>query len=191
MRTKIMLFPGLFLMICVFTTQILFAQEYLQLNIPEENEFLSPVAESGSIHNSDDDTLIVNGILYYKKGLGLKSPEIAFLLALFPGTLFRGSGHFYAGKKREAAILFGLSIAGMGGWWWSASAGLGSEESAIIPFIMSAALFFGTWGLDLIMAPTICYKENRRIIKDLSFSPFFKRDEFDHSRLGLQLTLQF
>jgi len=48
------------------------------------------------------------------KPANLKSPTTALVIALVPGSVVHGAGHFYAGKTGTALGLFGAEIIGAG-----------------------------------------------------------------------------
>lgn len=135
----------------------------------------------------DTDTIMINGHVYFKKGLGLKAPEAAFFLAIIPGVLFHGMGHLYAGKPKDALVIFGISagsVLGMVASYGTIYTGAGGI------YFLFIGLFFATWAYDIIVSPIICIKENRSIMDDLTFYPYMDKDRFGN-QLGFRLSYHF
>ncbi len=99
--------------------------------------------------------------------LRLKSPETALLIAVVPGFVFHGSGHFYARKSLTGLALFATEYIGFilylrGSNFMGGSGGDHDTEQA--EYISGIALFFGSWAYDLIGAPLAVNKENERLL---------------------------
>jgi hypothetical protein len=101
--------------------------------------------------------------------VGLRSPNKALLIAVFPGFIAHGSGHFYARKSLTGLALFTAEAAGLILWlrgsnFMGGSSGGPDTEQA--EFITGMALFFGSWAYDLIGAPLAVNKENEKLMKE-------------------------
>lgn len=99
--------------------------------------------------------------------LRLKRPNTALLIAVVPGFLFHGSGHFYARKSLTGLALFATESVGLILWlrgsnFMGGSSGGPDTEQA--EFITGMALFFGSWAYDLIGAPLAVNKENEKLL---------------------------
>ena len=51
-------------------------------------------------------------------------------------------------------------------------------------------LLWGTWAYEVIAAPILCIRHNKRIKESLSFKPYFARNQWG-SRIGIQLCCEF
>ncbi len=94
----------------------------------------------------------------------LKSPTLAFVIATVPGFAVHGAGHFYAGKKRDAVLLFagelasfGLLYAGAGGLVASS----GESDKATTLYFLGFSLFITTWIYDLFGALAAAKEYNK------------------------------
>ncbi len=131
-----------------------------------------------------------------------KSPWVALGLALIPGFIIHGIGHFYAGKPLVGSVLLICGIIGTGliivGFIIIAVSGgiltpsiiltvftgtpIGISESvagirtAIGLLQIGGILFFGSWAVDIVGAPISCILRNRKIEHEISSTttiPFF------------------
>ena len=99
--------------------------------------------------------------------LRLKNPNTALLIAVVPGFVFHGSGHFYARKSLTGLALFATEAVGLmvwrrgGNFLGSSGGGTDAEQ---VQFIIGMALFFGSWAYDLIGAPLAVNKENEKLL---------------------------
>lgn len=101
--------------------------------------------------------------------LRLKNPNTALLIAVFPGFVFHGSGHFYARKSLTGLALFATESFGLILWLRGLNPfGESSNYSAAdqAEFITGMALFFGSWAYDLIGAPLAVNNENEKIMSE-------------------------
>jgi hypothetical protein len=99
--------------------------------------------------------------------LRLKNPNTALLIAVIPGFVFHGSGHFYARKSLTGLALLATESVGLmvwrrgGNFLGSSGGGTDAEQ---VQFIIGMALFFGSWAYDLIGAPLAVNNENERLL---------------------------
>ncbi len=99
--------------------------------------------------------------------LELRNPNVALLIAVFPGFVFHGSGHFYARKSLTGLALLATESVGLmvwrrgGNFLGSSGGGTDAEQ---VQFIIGMALFFGSWAYDLIGAPLAVNNENERLL---------------------------
>lgn len=101
--------------------------------------------------------------------LELRNPNVALLIAVVPGFVFHGSGHFYARKSLTGLALFSTESLGLILWLRGLNPfGESSNYSAAdqTEFITGMALFFGSWAYDLIGAPLAVNKENEKLMKE-------------------------
>lgn len=103
--------------------------------------------------------------------LRLKNPDIALLIAILPGSVVHGAGHFYAGKPLTGVALLGLEIIGTGLVFFGAVEGLGeameggSKGNPEGTILIGFSLFLFSWIYDIIGAPLTIAKENERILQ--------------------------
>jgi hypothetical protein len=101
----------------------------------------------------------------------LKSPTTALVIALVPGSVVHGAGHFYAGKTGTALGLFGAEIVGTGLIYavvigrifegMEGSEKRGGEDAALI---IGLGLFAGSWVYDVVASPLVVKKQNDEIL---------------------------
>lgn len=108
----------------------------------------------------------------------LKSPEVALLLAVFPGFIVHGAGHLYAKKPLTSVLLFGMGTIG-GVMVISGSIRLGfakgfsksgNETASAIVLVSGGILFFGSWIYDIVRAPKIIEEHNERLLYKAKFN---------------------
>lgn len=126
--------------------------------------------------SSASDT--INKKVNEPKPVKLKSPTTALVIALVPGSVVHGAGHFYAGKTGTAFGLFGAEIIGAGliyaGVLGSIFEGMegsekrGGEDAALI---IGLGLFAGSWVYDVIASPLVVKNQNDKILGKRPF-PF-------------------
>jgi hypothetical protein len=99
--------------------------------------------------------------------LKLKSPTAALLIALVPGSVVHGAGHFYAGKSKAGFLLLGVEIIGAGLLYLSALGNLpgntrkgNTDGTAFI----GLTLIVGSWLYDIIEAPFTVKRNNQKIL---------------------------
>jgi hypothetical protein len=100
---------------------------------------------------------------------GPKDPSKAFLIALLPGSLVHGAGHFYAGKTTTGLLLLGSELLGAAFVLGGTSTGWGRSSPTREGFAVALAggtLFFGSWIYDMIKSPLIVQKQNRLLEKN-------------------------
>lgn len=106
------------------------------------------------------------------------SPGAAFFIALIPGSIIHGSGHFYAESWKTGLILFGISIINITGMAYSFGPADDDKGSKAF-FFSNMGIFFGTWLYDMIVSPYICSQKRKKIQKRLSFKPNFSYNKVD------------
>ena len=101
----------------------------------------------------------------------LKSPWIAFGIALVPGAVVHGAGHFYAGKIKTGFLLLGVEVVGASLVMTAALAGfaeaMGGESDLDVELwgIVGFALFVGSWAYDVIGSPIAVMKRNKDLLQ--------------------------
>ncbi len=133
---------------------------------------------------------IMNDTIYDKanesKPVKLKSPTTALVIALVPGAVVHGAGHFYAGKTKTAIGLFGAEIAGAAltslGLLGSLRGDTGGEGDGSLagPVVLSLGLglFVGSWIYDVIGSPFAVKDQNDKILGKKPF-PYELNMELD------------
>ncbi|MDH4222975.1 MAG: hypothetical protein OEV55_05475 [candidate division Zixibacteria bacterium] len=132
-----------------------------------------------SVKNNSFDYLYAQGIssgdTLFKlrdrsKPANLKSPTTAFVIALVPGSVVHGAGHFYAGKPGRGMFLFGMELLGAGLLYWGAlSSSLGeqsendSSNDGKLHEFFGVTLFVGSWVADMIGAPKVVKNHNELV----------------------------
>lgn len=97
--------------------------------------------------------------------LKLKNPNTALLIAVVPGFVFHGSGHFYARKSLVGVALFATELVGLRLGLRGTNPFGGSESNTEgTEVIAGMILFFGSWAYDLIGAPLAVNKENEKLM---------------------------
>jgi hypothetical protein len=101
----------------------------------------------------------------------LKSPTTALVIALVPGSVVHGAGHFYAGKTKTAFVLFGAEIIGagmafLGGAVSSAPHDTGGESGSggDAVLILGLGLFVGSWMYDVMQSPLVVKNQNDKLL---------------------------
>ena len=121
--------------------------------------------------------------------LKLKDPNIAILYAVVPGIVVHGAGHFYAGKRTTATILFASGFIGGSFVFIGGLTGLEKSSPTKIGYMLiitGAVLFTGSWTYDLIGAPIAVKKENQKLLGKKSANLKF---EFDHKYDSIKIVL--
>jgi|GEM_PF-1244516 len=119
----------------------------------------------------------INKKVVERKPVKLKSPTTALVIALVPGSVVHGAGHFYAGKTGTAFGLFGAEIIGAGmiifGVLGSVFEGMegsekrGGEHAALI---IGLGLFVGSWVYDVVASPLVVKNQNDKILGKRPFA---------------------
>lgn len=102
------------------------------------------------------------------RGNKKRSATAAFLIALVPGSVVHGAGHFYAGKPKTGFVLMGTEIVGIGLFMVGAISSLpdnvregdGEGDGETIGFV-GFSLFMFSWLYDMINAPLKVKKQNQ------------------------------
>jgi hypothetical protein len=122
-----------------------------------------------------------------------KSPTVALLLALVPGSLVHGAGHFYAGKVKTGFILLGTEIVGMSLLAGGALSGLPGnvkEDRGEMMGFIGFSLFIGSWVYDIVESPSEVKKHNEALQRHANLN--FKIEYHENTQeLKLLLTKKF
>jgi hypothetical protein len=119
-------------------------------------------------------TLTANQIDSVSKGyvrpdtLRLKNPNTALVIAILPGSIVHGAGHFYARRPVTGAALLGIEAVSFVFFVRAIGQGLsdtGSPEQERQEAFIGTTLFFGSWLYDIIVAPLTIAKENEKILE--------------------------
>jgi len=98
----------------------------------------------------------------------LRDPNYAIFVALVPGAVVHGAGHFYARKVRTGFILLGCELVGAGLGYLGAVTGIESGEPSPggkVAIATGVTLFWGSWAYDLVFAPLGIKKENEELLR--------------------------
>lgn len=98
----------------------------------------------------------------------LRDPNNAIFVALVPGAVVHGAGHFYAGKPGTGLVLFGSEVTGIGLCYLGAMTAMGSGEystGGVVALTAGLALFIGSWAYDVAFAPLSIKKENEKLLR--------------------------
>ena len=99
--------------------------------------------------------------------LRLKNPNTAMVIAILPGSIVHGAGHFYAGRPVTGTALLGIEMVSLVFFFRAIGHGLsdnGSSEQEMQDSFIGTTLFFGSWLYDIIVAPLTIAKENEKIL---------------------------
>jgi len=97
-----------------------------------------------------------------------KSPATALVIALVPGAVVHGAGHFYAGKTKTAIGLFGAEIIGgvlvffgaLGSSLQSDTEGESGSNAGPIVLFLGLGLLVGSWIYDIAESPAVISRQN-------------------------------
>jgi TM2 domain-containing membrane protein YozV len=100
----------------------------------------------------------------------LKSPWMAFGIALVPGAIIHGAGHFYAGKIGTGFVLLGSELVGTGLIAVGLVGGIETitgkpREGWVIELEAGLVLFVGSWIYDIIGSPIVVMKSNKDLLQ--------------------------
>lgn len=119
-------------------------------------------------------TLTANQIDSVSKGyvrpdtLRLRNPNTAMVIAILPGSIVHGAGHFYARRPVTGAALLGIEAVSFVFFVRAIGQGLsdtGSSEQESQDTFIGTTLFFSSWLYDIIVAPLTISKENEKILE--------------------------
>lgn len=99
--------------------------------------------------------------------LRLKNPNTAMVIAILPGSIVHGAGHFYARRPVTGAALLGIEMVSLVFFVRAIGQGLsdtGNPEQERQDSFIGTTLFFGSWFYDIIVAPMTIAKENEKIL---------------------------
>ncbi|MBD3218787.1 MAG: hypothetical protein GF310_10950 [candidate division Zixibacteria bacterium] len=119
-----------------------------------------------------------------------KSESTANLLAIIPGFLIHGSGHFYAGDFMTGFILLGLEIPSLymiGSWFgYQLMENRDEDESGYRSAlgVAGAALFLGGWIYDFVHADAAVRDYNDKIRSQI----YFRSNQAGRIDVGLALS---
>jgi TM2 domain-containing membrane protein YozV len=110
----------------------------------------------------------------------LKNPWIALGIALVPGSIVHGAGHFYAGSIGTGFVLLGSELVGTGLIGVGLIRGIETitgepREGWVIELEIGLVLFVGSWIYDIIGSPIVVMKTNKDLLQR------------KHSRLKIQI----
>jgi len=100
-----------------------------------------------------------------------KSPWIALGIALVPGAVVHGAGHFYAGRIKTGFLLMGTEVVGVSLVGVGAIAGfaevMGGESTldAELWIFGGLILFVGSWVYDVVGSPIAVKKQNKELLQ--------------------------
>ncbi len=108
-----------------------------------------------------------------------KDPIAALVIAAGPGIFVHGAGHFYIGEKKVGAGLLAAELVSLPLFYISIAHGMaeaegGSTLSPNLAFavgISAAALFFGSYFIDVAVAPAKAAEMNRKYAHQLIIYP--------------------
>jgi hypothetical protein len=133
----------------------------------QSNKITYPYAKSLFMVNSIsmyqqgiDDSLAVKGPCYKNK-----NPWLAFGLALGPGIVVHGLGHYYAGRKKTALILFGTEILATGLAFIERNQIRKENSRRVDAPLLGVYLFsylYASWMYDVIFAPSKIIEDNKK-----------------------------
>lgn len=190
-KSQSILGAGLGILLCISGTLAPEVEAADLMHCTSENPNTLAVGQWEEDEFWESDTVTVKGKVYKRDVLGLKSPGAALFLALVPGSLVHGVGHFYAGHRRTGTILViaeGLSIAMASAAFVMAFGDSESQEASIIFGYGGIFGFTGSWAYDVIAAPLVVRRDNKKILRNLSIRPYYaaKSDLAGHWGIGLQ-----
>jgi len=171
MRKPILVSEILFILIILLSDTVLagnnLSVSYSPLNITQAMDLA--VRNNSLYYLSAEETIasdmIDNKATVPKTGK-LKSPTAALVIALVPGAVVHGAGHFYAGKTKTAIGLFGAEILGAGltglGLLGSLRGDTGGEggEGGEVVIALGLGFFFGSWIYDIVESPSVIKRQN-------------------------------
>jgi TM2 domain-containing membrane protein YozV len=100
-----------------------------------------------------------------------KSPWIALGIALVPGAVVHGAGHFYAGRIKTGFLLLGTEVVGasllFGAALASFAEAMGGESNpnAELWGFGGFLLFVGSWVYDVVGSPIAVKKRNKELLQ--------------------------
>ncbi len=121
-----------------------------------------------------------------------KDPIAAFAIAAGPGFFVHGAGHFYIGEKKVGAGLLAAELVSLPLFYisiahgWAESEG-GSTISSNLAFAIgssAAILFFGSYFVDVAVAPAKAAEMNRK-----HAHPYIIYPKVEKHRISVNLTL--
>lgn len=95
----------------------------------------------------------------------LRDPNYAIFVALVPGAVVHGAGHFYARKVGTGFIVLGCELTGAALVYLGTVTGVESGEPSpggTVAIATGTILFLGSWAYDAVFAPLSIKKENER-----------------------------
>jgi len=95
---------------------------------------------------------------------------MAFGIALVPGAIIHGAGHFYAGKIGTGFVLLGSELVGTGLIAVGLVGGIETitgkpREGWVIELEAGLVLFVGSWIYDIIGSPIVVMKSNKDLLQ--------------------------
>jgi len=115
----------------------------------------------GEVNESTSHTRI------YSDSLKLKDPNTAAFYALVPGFFVHGAGHFYAGRSKTGALLFGIEmLSGLSLYLFALSNlpnGEPDDTRRAAYVSVAAGLFLGSWYYDIMKSPHAVKEYNEKL----------------------------
>jgi hypothetical protein len=103
----------------------------------------------------------------YSDSLKLKDPNTAAFYALVPGFFVHGAGHFYAGRSKTGALLFGIEmLSGLSLYLFALSNlpnGEPDDTRRAAYVSVAAGLFLGSWYYDIMKSPHAVKEYNEKL----------------------------
>lgn len=190
---------GLVVEACLSVNHASFAQEHLNFQNAPEGSLLKSLLEVEPIKNTSEDSIIVDGRVYYKKkDSDFRSPYKAFAIGFFPGFFVHGLGHLYAGDKRKFKILLLtegiwvgslLIIAPLLTYSPDSETENPLNESQFLG-VSLALLYLCPWIYDFIGSPMLVLNQKKKIMDKYTFAPSIKVIEGDR-QISLRLSYHF
>ncbi len=174
-RFSFLLIIGLFLMIFCSTGHCLDYSQRPMLSVSrcqyahkmliqgtEQRAGFVPIVISDS-HDRINDSLSIAGYTP-------KDPRTALVIAAGPGFFVHGAGHFYMGEYKVGAGLLAAELLSLPLWYVSIIHGISEAEGgsiispdlALASGFSAAVLFFGSYFVDVIGAPSKAHEINRK-----------------------------
>ncbi len=157
-----------------------------------EPDYSSSIASQNQGAFQNQVLLASNGISYSRNGYypEYKSESTATMLAIIPGFLIHGSGHFYAGDFMTGFILLGLEIPSLymiGSWFgYQLMENRDEDESGYRAAlgVAGVAIFLGGWIYDFVHADAAVREYNDKIRSQI----YFRSNQSGRFDIGLAFT---
>jgi len=136
-----------------------------QLSSPKSNLSQSEHLTLLFVQQTNDSAKVANF-----ESRKLKNPWVAFGIALVPGAIIHGAGHFYAGRIGTGFVLLGSELVGTGLILVGLVGGIETitgepREGWVIELEAGFVLFVGSWVYDVVASPFAVMKRNKEILQ--------------------------